>query len=149
MQTKQSYKRGRGGDPVRTPGGWGWGGSCQNPGDGEGGSCQDPSAYRFEALLRRLMDQLIGDSQIPPGSQAVGSGTVADVSAAGAPPVPALLDFMDVLSHPDVQAGATPEPPPLAPHDALGGVVAGAVGLLINSLLPVTTDRLQVATCRL
>lgn len=53
---------------------------------------------------------------------------------------------MDVLSHSDVQAGPTPEAPPLAPHNALGGVVAGAVGLLINRFLPVTTDRLQMAT---
>ena len=53
---------------------------------------------------------------------------------------------MYVLSHPDVQAGATPEAPPLAAHNALCGVVARAVCLLINSLLPVTTCKAQSAT---
>ena len=106
---------------------------------------QDPAAYRFEPLLGSLVNQLVGDGQIAPSSQAVGSRAVADVSAAWTPPVPALPDLMNVLPHPDVQAGSTPEAPPLATHNALPGVVAGAVRLLINSLLPVTTDRLRLA----
>lgn len=110
-------------------------------------TCQDPAAYRFEPLLGSFMNQLVGDSQIAPSSQAVGSRAVADVSAAWTPPVPALPHLMDVLSHPDVQAGPTPEPPALATHDALCGVVARAVRLLINSLLPVITDRLRLASC--
>lgn len=95
------------------------------------------------------MNQLVGDSQIAPSSQAVGSRAVADVSAAWTPPVPALPDLMNVLPHPDVQAGPTPESPPLATHNALRGVVARAVCLLIDSLLPVTTDRLRLAWCGL
>ena len=108
-------------------------------------TCQEAAAYRFEALLGSLVNELVGDSQIAPSSQAVGSRAVADVPAAWTPPVPSLPHFMDVLSHPDVQAGPTPESPPLATHNALCGVVAGAVRLLINRFLPVTTDRLRLA----
>lgn len=84
------------------------------------------------------MDQLVGDSQVAPGTQAVGSGAVTYVSTAWTSPVPTLADFMDVLSHPDIQTRAAPEAPALATHNALGGVVAGAVCLLVDSLLPVT-----------
>ena len=97
---------------------------------------QSIQTYRLEALLGGLMYELIGDSQVAPSSQAVCTRAITDVSAAWASPVPAMLDLMYVLSHPDVQAGTTPEASPLAPHNALGGIVAWAVGLLVNGLLP-------------
>ena len=50
---------------------------------------------------------------------------------------------MNVLTHPDVQARPTPEPPALASDDALCGVVARAIGLFINSLLPAKSVQSQ------
>ena len=47
---------------------------------------------------------------------------------------------MDVLSHSDVKAGATPEATALATNDALGGIVARAVCLLVNGLLSEATQ---------
>lgn len=98
--------------------------------------------YRLETLLGGLMYELIGDCQVAPSSQAVGTRAVTDVSAARTSPVPAVLDLMYVFSHSDVQAGATPEASAFASHDALGRVVTWAVGLLINGLLPAITGQL-------
>ena len=83
------------------------------------------------------MYELVGDCQIPPGTQAVDSRAVADVSAAWTPPVLPAFDLMQIFSHPDVQAGSTPEPPALSSNYTLGGIVAGAEGFGINGLLPV------------
>lgn len=61
-------------------------------------------AYRLEALLGSLVDELIGDRQVPPCPKAVGPRAVTDVTAARTPPFLPALDFMNVLAHPDVQA---------------------------------------------
>ncbi len=50
---------------------------------------------------------------------------------------------MNVLTHPDVQARPTPEPPALASDNALCGVVARAVGLFVNCLLPAESVQIQ------
>ena len=102
---------------------------------------QRVQTYRLETLLGGLMYELIGDCQVAPSSQAVGTGAVTDVSTARTSPVPAVLDLMDVFPHPDVQAGATPEASAFASHDALGRVVTWAVGLLIDGLLPAMTGQ--------
>ena len=99
-------------------------------------------AYRLEALLCGFMYQLVGDSQVAPSTQAVGSRAVTDVSAAWTPPLSAAADFMNVLSHPDVQTRATPEAAPLTAHYPLCGIVARAVCLLVHSLLPVVAQML-------
>ncbi len=83
------------------------------------------------------MDELISDSQIAPGSQAISPRAVADIPAARTPPISAVLHLMYVLPHPDEQTRPTPEAPPFTTHDTLCGVVARAVGLLIYGLLPV------------
>ena len=91
------------------------------------------------------MYELVGDCQVPPSTQAIGSRAVADVSAAGTPPVLSAFHLMQVLSHPNVQAGPTPEAPALASNYALGGVVAGAEGFGINGLLPVQQARFEAS----
>ena len=48
-------------------------------------SRKEVHAYRLKALLGGLMNELIGDSQIASGTQAIDARAVADVSAAWAP----------------------------------------------------------------